>query len=137
MKAPYSNRKYVINIIILSIGVIFIIRLFFIQIIDDSYKISADRNVLRVLPQFPARGLIYVIPDALGRRLVVLAQPDGSTRVLLEETCVLGKGVVDVEPAGQTACAYCMPFENNAPILIVRGLRVPVQQAWPGVKHYD
>ena len=39
--------------------------------------------------------------------------------------------------AGRTACTYCMPFENNAPILIVRGLRVPVQQEWLGVKHYD
>ena len=67
MKTPYSNRKYVIGAIILSIGVIFLFRLFYLQVIDDSYKISANRNVLRTIPQFPARGLIY---DRNGKLLV-------------------------------------------------------------------
>jgi Dolichyl-phosphate-mannose-protein mannosyltransferase len=42
-----------------------------------------------------------------------------------------------VEPAGQTACTYCMPFENNAPIGIARGLKVPLETAWPGVKIFE
>jgi len=42
-----------------------------------------------------------------------------------------------VEPAGQTACTYCMPFENNAPIGIARSLKVPLAAAWPGVKTYE
>ncbi len=45
--------------------------------------------------------------------------------------------VESVEPAGHTACAYCMPFENNAPIAIARGLKVPIDAAWPGVKKFD
>ncbi|MFA5782347.1 MAG: penicillin-binding protein 2 [Bacteroidales bacterium] len=67
MKVPFSGRKYVINIIILSIGVIFTLRLFYLQLIDDSYKLSADNNALRKITQFPARGLVY---DRNGKLLV-------------------------------------------------------------------
>ncbi|NTW31996.1 MAG: penicillin-binding protein 2 [Bacteroidetes bacterium] len=67
MKAPYSNRKYVINIIILFIGIVFILRLFYLQVIDDDYKVSANNNALRLITDFPARGLVY---DRNGKLLV-------------------------------------------------------------------
>lgn len=56
-----------INIIFIAIGVIFILRLFYLQNIDDSYKLSADSNVLRYITEFPARGLVY---DRNGKLLV-------------------------------------------------------------------
>jgi penicillin-binding protein 2 len=67
MKAPYSGRKYVVNGSILSIGLVFVCRLFYMQVIDDSYKVSADSNVLKPITEFPARGLIY---DRNGKLLV-------------------------------------------------------------------
>jgi len=63
----FSDRKHVIFAIFLTIGMIFLFRLFYIQIIDDSYKLSADNNVLRYITQYPARGLIY---DRNGELLV-------------------------------------------------------------------
>ena len=36
-----------------------LIRLFIIQVVKDSYRLSADNNVLRYVTQYPARGLIY------------------------------------------------------------------------------
>jgi len=54
-----SPRKQVVLFIFLSVGIIFLSRLFYIQIIDDSYKLSADNNVLRYITQYAARGLIY------------------------------------------------------------------------------
>ena len=42
-----------------------------------------------------------------------------------------------VAPAGQTACTYCMPFENNAVIGIARGLKIPLETAWPGIKNFN
>ncbi len=36
-----------------------VIRLFHIQVIDRSYRMSASNNVLRYITQYPARGLIY------------------------------------------------------------------------------
>lgn len=59
MKKSYSDRKYIVNIIFLVIGFIFILRLFYIQIIDDSYKISSQNNSRRIITVYPGRGLIY------------------------------------------------------------------------------
>ena len=63
----YSDRKFVIFAVFLIIGIIFLIRLFYIQIIDDQYKLSADNNILRYVTQYPARGLIF---DRNGQILV-------------------------------------------------------------------
>lgn len=56
---PFINRKYVVIFIILFVSLIYIIRLFFLQVIDTSYKLSASNNVLRYVTQYPTRGLIY------------------------------------------------------------------------------
>jgi hypothetical protein len=42
-----------------------------------------------------------------------------------------------VEEAGRTACRYCMPYERDLPIFVARGLRRPLAEVWPRVKHYD
>jgi penicillin-binding protein 2 len=62
-----SNRKFIVGIIFLTIGLIFIVRLFNVQILDDKYKSASDHNVLREVIQYPARGLIY---DRNGELLV-------------------------------------------------------------------
>jgi hypothetical protein len=46
-------------------------------------------------------------------------------------------GFDSVELGGQVKCKYCMPFENNAPIFIARGLKAPIEDAWPSVKDYN
>ncbi len=55
----YKQRKYFIQIIFILVGVVYIIRLFALQMVDASYKISASNNVLRYITQYPARGLVY------------------------------------------------------------------------------
>jgi penicillin-binding protein 2 len=62
-----SNRKFIVGIIFLVIGLIFIIRLFNVQVLDDKYKSESDHNVLREVIQYPARGLVY---DRNGELLV-------------------------------------------------------------------
>ncbi len=59
MKDRYANRKYFIMAMAITAGVIIIIRLFLIQVIDKTYRTSAENNVLRYVTQYPARGLIY------------------------------------------------------------------------------
>jgi penicillin-binding protein 2 len=56
---PFEDRKFVILGIFLTIGLIFLGRLFFIQVIDDSYQMSANNQTLRTITQYPVRGLIY------------------------------------------------------------------------------
>lgn len=66
-KHIYSNRKIIIISSFLLIGFIYWVRLFYIQVIDKSYTLSANNNVLRYVTQFPSRGLIY---DRNGKLLV-------------------------------------------------------------------
>jgi penicillin-binding protein 2 len=56
---PYAFRRYIIAAIIALTAFIYIIRLFYIQIIDISYKVSSDNNSQRYETQYPARGVIY------------------------------------------------------------------------------
>jgi 4-amino-4-deoxy-L-arabinose transferase-like glycosyltransferase len=49
----------------------------------------------------------------------------------------LSGGFDSVQAAGHTSCTYCMPFENNAPIFIARGLKAPIEGAWPSVKDFN
>ena len=55
----FSDRKYIIGGIVLLISLTIIIRLFYLQVIDSSYKMSAENNSKRVDFVYPARGLIY------------------------------------------------------------------------------
>ena len=42
-----------------------------------------------------------------------------------------------VELAGVAACDYCIPYENDVPIHVARGLQVPMGELWPLIGHYD
>ena len=55
----YSARRNVILGIFITIGLIFLIKLFYLQIVDSSYKLSSQNNVLRYVTQYPARGMVY------------------------------------------------------------------------------
>ena len=58
-QVKYSSRKYIILMIFIAVGIIYLIRLFMLQVISNDYKLSAQNNVLRYITQYPARGLIY------------------------------------------------------------------------------
>jgi Dolichyl-phosphate-mannose-protein mannosyltransferase len=42
-----------------------------------------------------------------------------------------------VELATTYTCADCMPYESTKKIWVARGLRVPIEQAWRSVRHFD
>lgn len=73
MRKDYNleKRKYVIGGFITLIVIIYVVRLFALQIGDDKYKESADSNAFLKRTIYPARGLMY---DREGR-LVVFNQP--------------------------------------------------------------
>ena len=73
MRKDYKleKRKYVIGGFITLIVIIYIIRLFGLQIGDDKYKESADSNAFLRRVIYPARGLVYDRND----RLVVFNKP--------------------------------------------------------------
>ena len=62
-----ENRQYVIGGIAIFIVVVYIIRLFTLQIMSDDYKKNADSNALLKKVEYPARG---IISDRNGKLLV-------------------------------------------------------------------
>ena len=54
-----EDRKYIIGAIFVVFALIFIIRLFYIQILSDEYAIFSEDNVVREETVYPPRGLIY------------------------------------------------------------------------------
>lgn len=63
----FEGRKYVLIAAVLAIALIFVLRLFWIQVVDDQWKASAASMAERKITDYPARGFIY---DRKGRLLV-------------------------------------------------------------------
>jgi penicillin-binding protein 2 len=53
------NARVVIAGIFTVVLFIYLIRLFYVQVMTDKYKLSANNNVIRYVTEYPARGLIY------------------------------------------------------------------------------
>ena len=76
-----GNRKYVIGGVATLIVVIYIIRLFTLQITSDDYKKSADSNAFLKKIEYPSRGAIM---DRRGK-LLVYNQPAYDIMVVVNE----------------------------------------------------
>jgi penicillin-binding protein 2 len=66
-KNPNSQKRYIIIGIFIALMLVYTIRLFYVQVLSDKYKILSDSNVRRILTIFPARGIIY---DRNGKKIV-------------------------------------------------------------------
>ena len=55
----YGNRKWFVIILFASVAIIYVIRLFFMQIMDEKYKEGAQINAFRRIIDTPPRGLIF------------------------------------------------------------------------------
>ena len=62
-----SSKRLLIMGIFIAVGVVYIMKLFFLQVVDDKYKTMADNNALRFVTQYPARGKVF---DRNGQLLV-------------------------------------------------------------------
>lgn len=61
------ERKFLFYFFFVGFALIFIARLFYIQVVRSDYKLSAENNVIRKEKVYPGRGLIY---DRNGQLLV-------------------------------------------------------------------
>jgi len=76
-----QNRRTVISIIITVLVLIYIIRLFSLQIIETKYKSGADSNAFLNKTQFPPRGLIY----DRNKTLLVYNKPAYDITIIMRE----------------------------------------------------
>ena len=67
MKDRFSERKFMVIGLIVVVGILYVGRLFYIQVVDSQYLLSAENNSRRYVVKYPARGLIY---DRKGRLMV-------------------------------------------------------------------
>ena len=81
MDTELGNRSYVIAGVAILIVVVYIIRLFTLQITSDDYKKSADSNAFLKKIEYPSRG---VINDRNGN-LLVFNQPAYDIMVVMNE----------------------------------------------------
>jgi len=63
----FFERRYIVAGIFITVFLILLARLFYVQIIDDHYRIYADKQAIRKFPQYAARGPIF---DRNGKPLV-------------------------------------------------------------------
>ncbi len=54
-----AARIKILQIVVIAVFVVIALRLFYIQVVDGSYKDSAENNVLRYEVQYPSRGEVY------------------------------------------------------------------------------
>lgn len=80
-KYKLGRRKYVIGIFITLLVILYVARLFVLQVSDSTYKLNADINAYQKRTIYPARGLIY---DRNGE-LVVFNQPTYDVMVVPKE----------------------------------------------------
>ncbi len=58
-KRDYTSRKYVVIFIFTMILVLFVVKLFYLQVVENKYSTSAKNLVIRTITEYPMRGLIY------------------------------------------------------------------------------
>ncbi|WP_420384881.1 penicillin-binding protein 2 [Roseivirga sp.] len=54
-----ENRRYIIQGIFILIGVVFLVKLFALQVVDKTYQMKAERNIIHTITEYPFRGLMY------------------------------------------------------------------------------
>ena len=76
-----ENRKFVIGGIAVGIIIVYLVRLFTLQLLSDDYKKNADSNAFLKKIDYPSRG---VITDRNGK-LLVFNQPSYDVMIVINE----------------------------------------------------
>lgn len=87
----FESRKYVLIAAVIFVAVVFIMRLFWIQVVDDRWKAVAANMAERRITVYPSRGLIY----------------DRKERLLVANTPVYDLMVVPREVKPFDTLAFC------------------------------
>ncbi len=62
-----ENRRFVVIGVFVFVGLIFVFRLFYLQVLDDTYSINSSSNSIKRIIEVPVRGQIY---DRNGKLIV-------------------------------------------------------------------
>jgi len=76
-----ESRKYIIQLVFILTGIIFLIKLFSIQVLDNKYAEAATSNIIHRTIEYPYRGLIY----DRNNNLIVFNEPQYNLTVVPSE----------------------------------------------------
>ncbi len=86
-------------------------------------------------------GRAYGLPAAVSghNNYFLWGPPEGAGTVIIiggdeedhRQSCA------NLERAGEIQCGYCMPFEDRQTVFVCRGLKMPLSELWPRVKHFE
>ena len=119
-KHQFENRKFVIAGFLIGVVMIYLVRLFLLQISTDDYKKNADSNALLKRIEYPSRGIIY---DRNGR-LLVYNQPMYDVTVVMSE-------IKDLDTLD-----FCQTVKISKQDFIDRMAEVKNRNKNPGYSHY-
>jgi len=76
-----DSRKEILQIVIVLVGIIFLIKLFSIQVLDKRYAEMAEGNAIMRQVEYPFRGLIY----DRNNKLIVYNTPEYDIEVITKD----------------------------------------------------
>lgn len=76
-----EGRRETLSVVFILIGIVFLVKLFFIQVIDSKYKDLANSNAILPQVEYPSRGLIYDRKN----QLIAYNTPEFDVEVILQD----------------------------------------------------
>jgi penicillin-binding protein 2 len=108
----FEQRKYILQIIILGVGAIYLLKLLWLQIIDNTYKDEALQNSIQRITVYPYRGVIF----------------DRNGKMLVANTPVFDINVIPKDARIADTAAFCQLFS-----LSIEEVRTRLKEA----RHYS
>ena len=76
-----EGRREIVQLVFALVGIIFLVKLFFVQVLDNKYAELADGNAILKEVEYPFRGLIY----DRNNKLIVYNTPEYDIQVITKE----------------------------------------------------
>lgn len=121
----FESRKFIVLAIFITIGIIFLVRIFYIQVIDTTYRTSADNQALRYVTEYPSRGVMFdrngklLVYNEVAYDLMVVPRQVNAQMDTLEFCKLIGIDTVAFNSRLQTAKSYsrykASAFERQIP----------------------
>lgn len=113
-----EGRKEIIQVAFLVVALIFLIKLFSIQVLDDKYAQLANNNAVLEIVDYPVRGLIY---DRDGK-LIVYNTPEFDLQIIKNEVKTLD------------TVAFCEVFSMTKEELLVKFKELKLKKEYSAAK---
>lgn len=76
-----EGRREIVQLVFVLVGIVFIVKLFFVQVLDNKYAELADGNAILREVEYPFRGLIY----DRNNKLIVYNTPEFDIQVVIKD----------------------------------------------------